>query len=434
MKKRLLTAAFLASIMLTILLASQLSIVVSALSSQTVQKKKMQLVSSLVIESNPNPSEPNQAITISGKLTSGRQGLAQRNVRIDYSVDGRIWAVVGWTKTISDGRFALSWTPTRFASMYLRAYFPGDKQYSSSFSSSILQRIVSWNSGRVSRGFCIHWPDVEQYANPTYQKKFVDSGARWTRSDVQRISTTEKFQDMYRTYHSLGIKNLGIIDYCTVPQAIRVNFTLDDWRNVVKTVMNKYNGLIDAVEVWNEPDWPEYQCGYMDGSTEHYFDMLVVAYEEIKAVNPKVPVVAGAISDIREGGKGEELLKGIFKLGASNYCDIISFHYYPWYTEQTPAQVLERIYRITGKPIWITEFSAKYAEQDATNYTEQTQADWLSKFLTSVNEASLKPQVIIWYMFHAPSPTTEEQPQCILEYDYAEKPAYQIFRNFVETA
>jgi len=80
-EKRLLTTPLLASIILTILLASQLSIVVLAPCSQTVQKKHVQRVSSLVIESTLNPSEPNQVITISGKVASGRAQSALMYLR-----------------------------------------------------------------------------------------------------------------------------------------------------------------------------------------------------------------------------------------------------------------------------------------------------------------------------------------------------------------
>jgi len=98
---------------------------------------------SLLIESAPNPSEPNQAITISGRLVSGSQGLGYGNVRIDSSVDQTQWEVVAWANTDTDGRFALPWTPPQSTSLYIRAYFPGDKQYSSSFSNTVLQEIVS---------------------------------------------------------------------------------------------------------------------------------------------------------------------------------------------------------------------------------------------------------------------------------------------------
>nr|MDO8133682.1 glycosyl hydrolase [Candidatus Njordarchaeum guaymaensis] len=116
------------------------------------------------------------------------------------------------------------------------------------------------------------------------------------------------------------------------------------------------------------------------------------------------------------------------------HCDVVSFHYYPWYTSESPAQVVERIHGITRKSVWITEFSAKYDAQPLTGYTEQTQADWLSRFLSSIYGATIKPQVAIWYIFHAPSPTTEEQPQCIIDHDYREKPAYNVFKKLTELA
>ena len=140
MKKRLFTSTLLL-IAITLLISSQMSVELSA--PWTVQKKPVDRASSLSIQSTPNPSEPNHTVTISGRLVSGSQVLAYRNVRIDSSVDTRMWGVVAWTETKKDGDFALSWTPPQSTSIYIRAYFPGDKQYSSSFSDIILQEVVS---------------------------------------------------------------------------------------------------------------------------------------------------------------------------------------------------------------------------------------------------------------------------------------------------
>jgi len=135
MKKRLLFIHLLASIVLIVLASYQQGILASAARPTTRG-------TSLLIESTPNPSEPNQAITISGRLVSGGQGLGYANVRIDSSVDGKEWKVAAWTKTRMDGRFALSWTPPQSTSLYIRSYYLGDKRYSSSSSNTILQQVI----------------------------------------------------------------------------------------------------------------------------------------------------------------------------------------------------------------------------------------------------------------------------------------------------
>ena len=74
---------------------------------------------------------------------------------------------------------------------------------------------------------------------------------------------------------------LAIIDHNTLNQQ---DFTLQDWQgNVSAIVASNEAKLVSAWEIWNEPNNPSFNFGYMDGSAEHYFDMLKVAYTTIKA-------------------------------------------------------------------------------------------------------------------------------------------------------
>lgn len=64
---------------------------------------------------------------------------------------------------------------------------------------------------------------------------------------------------------------------------------IDEWRNYVKTIVEKYAGVIDEWEVWNEP-WDMFRF-FQGGSPGLYTDLLKSAYAEAKAVNPACTLI-----------------------------------------------------------------------------------------------------------------------------------------------
>jgi hypothetical protein len=90
----------------------------------------------------------------------------------------------------------------------------------------------------------------------------------------------------------------------------------------------------DAIEVWNEmnidQEWP---AGEID--PDAYVEMLRPAYVAIKAADPEVMVVTGALSPTgffgggcgRTGCDDAPYLRGMINAGAGEYVDCIGIHY-----------------------------------------------------------------------------------------------------------
>jgi hypothetical protein len=135
--------------------------------------------------------------------------------------------------------------------------------------------------------------------------------------------------------------------------------------------------------------------GYEDGSAAHYFDLLRVAYEEIKAADPAATVIALGGSDVYAGGDQVRLdqmrafSSDLVGLGARQYADAISLHAYPWgrfdaavwtsYRQEVGFQEAT-----WGKPVWITETGQR--ETDSATQTDYMNAAYSVFAATGVGQ------------------------------------------------
>jgi len=275
-------------------------------------------------------------------------------------------------------------------------------------------------------GFCVH-----QF-NELQAELIRDSGSKWVRTDIETINETNgpvvRKMDGYQNY---GQKLLGIIDYWTIPPRIRANFTIEDWENVLTAVATKFKGIIKAYEIWSEPDGimgPPATSGYQNGP-DHYFEMLKVAYNTIKGIDPNAIVIAGALTN----PVNETFSLRILQLGASNYMDVFSIHTYSHLLQQNYSLLVSRYFELSGKPIWITEIGYPAS----TPAQEQSQADFMRAHFTELVNGKVKPEVILWYMCRD-DPTWHDaessEAMGVLYANFTPKLAYQVFKNFANNA
>jgi hypothetical protein len=94
--------------------------------------------------------------------------------------------------------------------------------------------------------------------------------------------------------------------------------SLQAWEEYVQTVVSRYKDRVKYWEVWNEPNLPF--------SAEQYLNLLKVAYTAAKSIDPKCKIIAPA--SLFEQGFKRKFFKKVLELGAANYCDIFSIHFY----------------------------------------------------------------------------------------------------------
>lgn len=148
---------------------------------------------------------------------------------------------------------------------------------------------------------------------------------------------------------------------------------MNDWRNYVRTIARRYKGRIRTYEIWNEPNAP----AFFSGQKEQLLALQKVAYEELKAVDPANILVGPAATE------NYRWLDSYLNLGAGQYADVISYHFYN--PREEPEKLVERISQVKSimrkhgiehKPLWNTETGWRIDNSDGTQETLGVDQRW----------------------------------------------------------
>lgn len=74
---------------------------------------------------------------------------------------------------------------------------------------------------------------------------------------------------------------------------VRPNY--DKWREYVRTLTGRYKGRVKRWEIWNEPDLTPFG----KFSVDEYVEMMRIAYEECKKIDPSIVVMSGGFASIK---------------------------------------------------------------------------------------------------------------------------------------
>lgn len=110
----------------------------------------------------------------------------------------------------------------------------------------------------------------------------------------------------------------------------------------VAEFVKHYAGKVHYVIIWNEPNL-SLEWGYQSVSPQKYVTMLRTVYPAIKAANPAVQVLAGALAPTLappgspDGMNDLTFLQAMYDAGAADYFDLLAIHAYGWYSEPEEA-------------------------------------------------------------------------------------------------
>jgi hypothetical protein len=97
----------------------------------------------------------------------------------------------------------------------------------------------------------------------------------------------------------------------------------------------RYADSVDHIIIWNEPNL-SMEWGYAPADAAKYTEMLRVVYPMIKAANPNVQVLAGALAPTNAPPESTEavndlvFLQQMYDAGAAAYFDTLAIHSYGW--------------------------------------------------------------------------------------------------------
>lgn len=239
---------------------------------------------------------------------------------------------------------------------------------------------------------------------------------------------------------------------------------VQDFDNFLTFLINRWNGKVNAYEIWNEPDggWAwrttgsyNYPQDDIDRGAD-YAALLESAYPAAKAADPTVTVIGGVLSNAQ--GPQQYMLQSIYDHGAGRDFDVYAQHLYcdppghNWcnsdrsvYDPQTLAgnftSTIEPVLQQNGdgsKPVWIDE-TGYNSYSAGGGVSEATQAAYLTQ---SFNDDKALPNVarVYWYdMDEADTGTDPEGYYGLIAADmysadalpagYRLKPAYTAFQQ-----
>ena len=112
--------------------------------------------------------------------------------------------------------------------------------------------------------------------------------------------------------------------------------------NFAAQFVKRYAGKVHYVIIWNEPNL-SLEWGYQPVSPQKYAAMLRTVYPAIKAANPDVQVLAGALAPTLappgspDGMNDLTFLQAMYDAGAASYFDLLAIHAYGWYSDPDEA-------------------------------------------------------------------------------------------------
>jgi Cellulase (glycosyl hydrolase family 5) len=124
-----------------------------------------------------------------------------------------------------------------------------------------------------------------------------------------------------------------------------------DFAKVAAFVAARYSTLLEAFEVWNEPDQANQSYFAGPNKPQRYAALLRAAYPALKAAAPGVPVLGGAIV-----GYNGLFLKQLYAAGIKGYYDGLSVHFYDLVLAD--LRTIHQVQLANGdhKPMWLAEF------------------------------------------------------------------------------
>jgi hypothetical protein len=227
---------------------------------------------------------------------------------------------------------------------------------------------------------------------------------------------------------------LGCGGDCRQPPSPRFD---GDWRGIAGMLAKRYPKLA-GIEIWNEPNEKTFWRPQPDPA--RYADLLAQAHDAIKAVNPSMRVLGGAVANRAQGIDGNvasaQFVRSLYDHGARGKMDGLSLH--PYEPGANVGDVLSDVDAIRsvrdqagdrGTPLWVTEIGLSTSGPDGAplHVDENGQAGRLVDVFRALRSAPGVQAVLVHTLIDpgdAHDPANTEAGFGIVRGDLSVKPAY----------
>lgn len=192
-------------------------------------------------------------------------------------------------------------------------------------------------------GLCAHtmrYPEEDQVleieAAGRIGTDVVRGACNWSRIEPEQGQWTWELQDrLVKLYGEQGIEIQQLLAYtpqwATTADPGETDYTIwsrkppkpEAWREFCRQMAERYHDDIRLWEVWNEPN-----LGFFKGTTDEYLQMLKIAHEEIKGVDPQMNILTGGFG---MSDRNPEFTETVLREG-SDYYDTLAWHRHGTFT------------------------------------------------------------------------------------------------------
>ncbi|WP_329791510.1 hypothetical protein V1227_06225 [Lentzea sp. DG1S-22] len=153
------------------------------------------------------------------------------------------------------------------------------------------------------------------------------------------------------------------------------------WERFVSTLAARYQGRIDAYEVWVHAN----DQRYFSGSTETLVEMTRLAGRAIRAVDPRAAVVCPSIARLWTD-EGRAVLRRFAELRGYDHCDVAGLNLHQQHAADPPETMIGLLQQIDGAlhdagvhpRLWNTGVTYEYVRDERLD--EQRAADYAVRF------------------------------------------------------
>lgn len=216
-----------------------------------------------------------------------------------------------------------------------------------------------------------------------------------------------------------------------------------DYANAAAWVAKRYEGRLAGLELWNEPNHPDFFLG--DDRAGRYAALVKAAYPAIKGAAPSTTVVAGSLSE-----SDVDFQSALYANGIAGHYDAFAIHPYNHdaspltardgfsvkasFLRGVPAVRANQLAHGDRTPLWLTETgwstSSVRSEPWASGVDEAVQAKYVEQQAAQLSRWDYVA-VAIWFNL---KDTTADRSDLVgnyglMHHDGSAKPAYAAFQR-----
>jgi len=215
------------------------------------------------------------------------------------------------------------------------------------------------------------WEDIEHHAKGDFTDRRNDLNGDGIPDTISAWDKYDSIVDLVEKYHLNMLVRLsappnwsqppGTPDSSFAPPA-----DFQDFVDFAVAVAARYRGRLRYYQIWNEPNlYPEW--GEQTVNAEAYTDLLCRTYAALKAVDPQIVVVTGALGPTVDlsGVNASDILylQRMYQAGAGDCFDVLSVQGYGLWSGPTDRR-LRQVTINFQRHLWIRDVMVAHGDAD----------------------------------------------------------------------